>query len=234
VVQGDCLNLSDLITPRIIQPGWATKNLFTFRLFIHSFISIFHRSIRNFTFGLNATCSSKQFNSSSSLESWSTSTERKPGINPSAGAPTVPPVAPPAPVIAEIWKKTPYSGDFNPGMKLGNSIFIEKSPRSWQTWSVKEKLTGKSSLTLTLWNFNGTRHHESANWIQFQWLGQENGKLAQSVPANDASKPSTCCHREVRHISQSQFLRHRSQWGPSILATMTMTRRSFIFKLTAV
>ena len=40
-----------------------------------------------------------------------------------AGAPVVP-VA--APVIAKVWKITPYSGDFNPGTKLGNSIFVEK------------------------------------------------------------------------------------------------------------
>ena len=38
-------------------------------------------------------------------------------------------VAPaPAPVVApEVWKTTPFSGDFNPGTKLGNSIFLEKT-----------------------------------------------------------------------------------------------------------
>ena len=33
-----------------------------------------------------------------------------------------------APVVApEVWKTTPFSGDFNPGTKLGNSIFLEKT-----------------------------------------------------------------------------------------------------------
>ena len=51
------------------------------------------------------------------------------GINPGAGMPAVPPVAPPAPIVTEVWKTTPYpySGDSNPGTKLGNSIFIEKT-----------------------------------------------------------------------------------------------------------
>jgi len=49
------------------------------------------------------------------------------GINPGANALAVPPVAPPAPVVAEVWKRNPYSGDFNPGTKLGNSTFIEKT-----------------------------------------------------------------------------------------------------------
>ena len=34
---------------------------------------------------------------------------------------------PPAPVVKEVWKTTPFSGDFNPGTKLGNIIFIEKT-----------------------------------------------------------------------------------------------------------
>ena len=34
---------------------------------------------------------------------------------------------PPAPVVEEVWKTTPFSGNFNPGTKLGNSIFIEKT-----------------------------------------------------------------------------------------------------------
>ena len=34
---------------------------------------------------------------------------------------------PPAPVVKEFWKTTPFSGDFNPGTKLGNVIFIEKT-----------------------------------------------------------------------------------------------------------
>ena len=29
--------------------------------------------------------------------------------------------------VEEVWKTTPFSGDFNPGTKLGNSIFIEKT-----------------------------------------------------------------------------------------------------------
>ena len=45
------------------------------------------------------------------------------GINPGAGAPAVPP----APVVKEVWKTTPLSGDLNPGTKLGNRIFIEKT-----------------------------------------------------------------------------------------------------------
>ena len=49
--------------------------------------------------------------------------EQMAGINPGAGAPAVPP----APVVEEVWKTTPFSGDFNPGTKLGNSIFIEKT-----------------------------------------------------------------------------------------------------------
>ena len=34
---------------------------------------------------------------------------------------------PPAPVVKEVWKTTPFSGDFNPGTKLGNIIFTEKT-----------------------------------------------------------------------------------------------------------
>ena len=45
------------------------------------------------------------------------------GINPGAGAPAVPP----AHVVEEVWKTTPFSGDFNPGSKPGNSIFIEQT-----------------------------------------------------------------------------------------------------------
>ena len=29
--------------------------------------------------------------------------------------------------VQEVWKATPFSGDFNPGTKLGNSIFLEKT-----------------------------------------------------------------------------------------------------------
>ena len=32
--------------------------------------------------------------------------------------------------VEEVWKTTPFSGDFNPGTKLGNSIFIEKKKGS--------------------------------------------------------------------------------------------------------
>ena len=49
--------------------------------------------------------------------------EQMVGINPGAGAPVVPP----APVVEEFWKTIPFSGDFNPGTKLGNSIFIENT-----------------------------------------------------------------------------------------------------------
>ena len=45
------------------------------------------------------------------------------GIIPGAGAPAVPA----APAVEEVCKTTPFSGDFNPGTKLGNSIFIEKT-----------------------------------------------------------------------------------------------------------
>ena len=45
------------------------------------------------------------------------------GINTGAGAPAVQP----APVVKEVWKKTPLSGNLNPGTKLGNSIFIGKT-----------------------------------------------------------------------------------------------------------
>ena len=45
------------------------------------------------------------------------------GINPGAGASAVPP----APVVEEVWKTTPFSGNFYPGTKLGNRIFIEKT-----------------------------------------------------------------------------------------------------------
>ena len=30
-------------------------------------------------------------------------------------------------VAAEVWKTTPYSGDFNPGTNHGNTIFVEKT-----------------------------------------------------------------------------------------------------------
>ena len=49
--------------------------------------------------------------------------EQMAGINPGSGAPAVPP----SPVVEEVWKTTPFSGDFNPGTKLDNSIFIEKT-----------------------------------------------------------------------------------------------------------
>ena len=49
--------------------------------------------------------------------------EQMAGVNPGAGAPVVQS----APVVEEVWKTTPFSGDFNPGTKLGNSIFIEKT-----------------------------------------------------------------------------------------------------------
>ena len=49
--------------------------------------------------------------------------EQMDGIHPGAGAPAVPA----APVVKEVWKNTPFYGDFNPGTKLGNSIFIEKT-----------------------------------------------------------------------------------------------------------
>ena len=49
--------------------------------------------------------------------------EQMAGINPEAGAPAVPP----APIVEEVLKTTPFSGDFNPGTKLGNSIFIKKT-----------------------------------------------------------------------------------------------------------
>ena len=29
--------------------------------------------------------------------------------------------------VEEVWKKTPFSGDFNPGTKLGNIVFLEKT-----------------------------------------------------------------------------------------------------------
>ena len=32
-----------------------------------------------------------------------------------------------ASVVEEFWKKTPFSGDFNPGTKLGNIIFIDNT-----------------------------------------------------------------------------------------------------------
>ena len=34
---------------------------------------------------------------------------------------------PPAPIVEEVWKTTPFSGDLNPGTKLRNRIFIEKT-----------------------------------------------------------------------------------------------------------
>ena len=43
-----------------------------------------------------------------------------------AAAAAVAPVAVPF-VATEVWKTTPFSGDFNPGSKLGNSIFLEKT-----------------------------------------------------------------------------------------------------------
>ena len=45
------------------------------------------------------------------------------GINRGAGAPAVSPAS----VVEEVWKMTHFSGDFNPGTKLGNIIFIEKT-----------------------------------------------------------------------------------------------------------
>ena len=53
--------------------------------------------------------------------------EQMAGINPGAGAPADPPAHPPAPVVEEVWKTTPFSVDFNPGTKLGNIIFIKKT-----------------------------------------------------------------------------------------------------------
>ena len=29
--------------------------------------------------------------------------------------------------VEDVWKTTPFSGDFNPGTKLGKSIFLEKT-----------------------------------------------------------------------------------------------------------
>ena len=49
------------------------------------------------------------------------------GINPGAGAPAVPSAHQPAPVVEDVWKTTPFFDNFNPGTKLGNIIFIEKS-----------------------------------------------------------------------------------------------------------
>ena len=43
-----------------------------------------------------------------------------------AAAVVVAPVAAPV-VSSEVWKTTPFAGDFNPGTKLGNSIFLEKT-----------------------------------------------------------------------------------------------------------
>ena len=65
--------------------------------------------------------------------------EQMAGIDPGAGAPAVQP----APVVEEVWKTTRFSGDFNPGTKLGNSIFLEKTkglPKS-----VRLDLTKKNS-----------------------------------------------------------------------------------------
>ena len=38
-------------------------------------------------------------------------------------------VLPPAnlPAIAVVWKTNPFAGKFNPGTKIGSSIFIEKT-----------------------------------------------------------------------------------------------------------
>ena len=58
-------------------------------------------------------------------------------INPGAGAPAVPP----APVIKEVCKTTPFSGNFNPGTKLGDSIFIENTkglPKSVRLYLTKK------------------------------------------------------------------------------------------------
>ena len=44
-------------------------------------------------------------------------------INRGAGAPAVPP----APLGEDVCKMTPFSGNFNPGTKLGNNIFIENT-----------------------------------------------------------------------------------------------------------
>ena len=61
------------------------------------------------------------------------------GINPGVGAPAVQP----DPVVEEVWKTTPFSGNFNPGTKLGNSIFIEKTKGLHE--SVRLDLTKKNS-----------------------------------------------------------------------------------------
>ena len=61
------------------------------------------------------------------------------GNNPGAGAPAFPPV----PVVGEVWKTTHFSGNFNPGTKLGNSIFIKKTKGLHE--SVRLDLTKKNS-----------------------------------------------------------------------------------------
>ena len=65
--------------------------------------------------------------------------EQMAGINPGADAPAVPP----APVVEEVCKTTPFSGDFNTGTKLGNSIFIKKTKGLPE--SVRLDLTKKNS-----------------------------------------------------------------------------------------
>ena len=65
------------------------------------------------------------------------------GINPGSGAPAVPLAHPPAPVVKEVWKTTPFSGNFNPGTKLGNIIFIKNTPGLPE--SVRLYLTKKNS-----------------------------------------------------------------------------------------
>ena len=48
--------------------------------------------------------------------------EQMAGINPGDGVPAVPP----APVVEEVWKMTPFHGDFNSGTKLGNTASSSK------------------------------------------------------------------------------------------------------------
>ena len=65
--------------------------------------------------------------------------EQMAGINSGAGAPAFPS----SPVVKEVWKTTPFSRDFNPGTKPGNSISISN------TWGLPESvildLTKKNS-----------------------------------------------------------------------------------------
>ena len=49
-------------------------------------------------------------------------------------------------VATEVWKTTPYSGNFNPGTKHGNTIFVEKTKSlSEANWL---DLTKKNSQTI--------------------------------------------------------------------------------------